>query len=169
VLASVKALPADGTVMLLSGRLQHRSPKNQWAITTLYINDIDISPVDRYCLKVVQDDKPMIFINNNTNLVTRNMLNRSQEINYRAHRLKYLAVKGIMETSKLEKVFQVITQSTKLSSIYVWVVSTGRRPVISSRSMTPKENTSDFSESFPEAAYSGAKYLKPGRCGISKP
>jgi len=73
-----------------------------------------------------------------------------------------------MKTSKLRKMSEVITQSTKLSSIYVWVVSTGRRPVISSRSMTPKENTSDFSVSLPEDAYSGAKYLKPGRCILTR-
>lgn len=36
-------------------------------------------------------------------------------------------------------------------------LSTGRRPVISSRSTTPIEKTSDFSVSFPEEAYSGAK------------
>jgi hypothetical protein len=74
---------------------------------------------------------------------------------------------SIMKTSKQEKMFKIITQSTKLSSIYVWVVSTGRRPVISSRSMTPKENTSDFSVSLPEDAYSGARYLKPGRCVLA--
>jgi hypothetical protein len=32
-------------------------------------------------------------------------------------------------------------------------------PVISSRSITPKEKTSDRSLTLPEAAYSGAKYL----------
>lgn len=37
--------------------------------------------------------------------------------------------------------------------------STGFRPVMSSRRTTPKENTSDFSVSFPVDAYSGAKYL----------
>jgi hypothetical protein len=73
-----------------------------------------------------------------------------------------------MKTSKLEKMFEVITQSTKLSSIYVWVESTGRRPVISSRSITPKENTSDFSVSLPEDAYSGAKYLKAERCILAR-
>lgn len=50
-----------------------------------------------------------------------------------------------------------LTQSTKLSSILD--ISTGLRPVINSRSTTPKENTSDFSVSFPLDAYSGAKYL----------
>ena len=52
-----------------------------------------------------------------------------------------------------------LTQSTKLSSMKAWFESTGRRPVISSRSMTPNENTSDLSLSFPEDAYSGARYL----------
>jgi hypothetical protein len=48
-----------------------------------------------------------------------------------------------------------------------WVMSIGRRQVISSRSMTPKENTSDFSVSLPNAAYSGAIYLEPGRCVLA--
>lgn len=52
------------------------------------------------------------------------------------------------------------TQSTKLSSMILLDGSTGRRPVISSKSMTPNEKTSDFSVSFPLDAYSGAKYLK---------
>lgn len=52
----------------------------------------------------------------------------------------------------------VLTQSTKLSSISP-VRSTGRRPVMSSRSITPYEKTSDLSVSFPLDAYSGAKYL----------
>lgn len=55
-------------------------------------------------------------------------------------------------------VYIVLTQSTKLSSISP-VRSTGRRPVTSSRSITPKEKTSDLSVSFPLDAYSGAKYL----------
>lgn len=50
-----------------------------------------------------------------------------------------------------------LTQSTKLSSMYVSVEATGRFPVINSRSMTPKENTSDLSVSFPLEAYSGAR------------
>lgn len=37
--------------------------------------------------------------------------------------------------------------------------STGRLPVMSSKSMTPNEKTSDFSVNFPLDAYSGAKYL----------
>ena len=40
-----------------------------------------------------------------------------------------------------------LTQSTKLSSIGACLELTGRRPVISSRSITPKEKTSDFSVS----------------------
>jgi len=52
------------------------------------------------------------------------------------------------------------THSTKLSSPKGWLASTGLRPVISSRSTTPNENTSDLSVSFPLDAYSGAKYLK---------
>jgi len=39
------------------------------------------------------------------------------------------------------------------------VGSTGRFPVMSSKSMTPNEKTSDFSVNFPLDAYSGAKYL----------
>lgn len=39
------------------------------------------------------------------------------------------------------------------------VVSRGLLPVMSSNSMTPNENTSDFSVSLPLDAYSGAKYL----------
>lgn len=50
------------------------------------------------------------------------------------------------------------TQSTKLSSIAP-EGSTGRRPVINSKSMTPYEKTSDFSDNLPLDAYSGAKYL----------
>lgn len=50
------------------------------------------------------------------------------------------------------------TQSTKQSSMAP-VGSIGRRPVISSNSITPKENTSDFSVNLPLEAYSGAKYL----------
>lgn len=46
------------------------------------------------------------------------------------------------------------THSTKLLSAL-----TGFLPVISSRSTTPNENTSDLSVSFPLDAYSGAKYL----------
>jgi hypothetical protein len=52
-----------------------------------------------------------------------------------------------------------LTHSTRLSSPRGRVESTGFRPVMSSRSTTPKENTSDFSVSFPVEAYSGAKYL----------
>ena len=55
-------------------------------------------------------------------------------------------------------VYMLLTQSAKLSSISP-VRSTGRRPVMSSRSITPKEKTSDLSVSFPLDAYSGAKYL----------
>lgn len=40
-------------------------------------------------------------------------------------------------------------------------LSTGFLPVISSRSTTPKEYTSDFSVSLPVDAYSGAMYLNP--------
>ena len=54
---------------------------------------------------------------------------------------------------------QVYTQSTKLSSISP-LRSTGLRPVMSSRSIIPKEKTSDLSVNFPLAAYSGAKYPK---------
>lgn len=49
------------------------------------------------------------------------------------------------------------THSTMLSSVNDWVLSRGCRPVINSRSTTPKEKTSDLSVSFPLAAYSGAK------------
>lgn len=61
---------------------------------------------------------------------------------------------------KLNGVFKgsVQTQSTKLSSKSP-EGSTGRRPVISSKSITPNEKTSDFSVSLPLDAYSGAKYL----------
>ncbi|KAH0464150.1 hypothetical protein IEQ34_006936 [Dendrobium chrysotoxum] len=52
---------------------------------------------------------------------------------------------------------QRLTQSTKLSSIAL--LSTGLFPVISSRSITPNEKTSDFSVSLPLDAYSGARYL----------
>ena len=48
------------------------------------------------------------------------------------------------------------THSTKLSSPSGLVSSTGLRPVIISRSTTPKENTSDFSVNLPLDAYSGA-------------
>lgn len=50
------------------------------------------------------------------------------------------------------------THSTRLYSCCV--LSTGLRPVISSKSMTPNEYTSDFSVSLPDEAYSGAKYLQ---------
>lgn len=53
---------------------------------------------------------------------------------------------------------KVQTQSTKLSSIAL-EGSTGFFPVMSSKSMTPYEKTSDFSVSLPLDAYSGAKYL----------
>lgn len=36
----------------------------------------------------------------------------------------------------------------------------GGRPVINSRSITPKEKMSDLSEVFPLCAYSGARYLQ---------
>lgn len=52
---------------------------------------------------------------------------------------------------------EIQTQSTKQSSMSLG--STGRRPVINSNSMTPKEKTSDLSVSLPLDAYSGAKYL----------
>ena len=58
----------------------------------------------------------------------------------------------------MERIEQVLTQSTKLSSI-AFEGSTGFLPVMSSRSMTPNEKTSDFSVNFPLDAYSGAKYL----------
>jgi len=51
------------------------------------------------------------------------------------------------------------TQSTKLSSI-ILLGSTGFFAVMSSNSITPYENTSDFSVSLPLDAYSGAKYLQ---------
>ena len=54
----------------------------------------------------------------------------------------------------------ILTHSTKLSSPKGWVGSTGLRPVISSKSTTPNENTSDLSVNFPLDAYSGAIYLK---------
>lgn len=59
---------------------------------------------------------------------------------------------------KINKREDVQTQSTKLSSM-AFEGSTGRFPVMSSKSMTPNEKTSDFSDSFPLDAYSGAKYL----------
>ena len=54
---------------------------------------------------------------------------------------------------------QELTHSTRLSSPRGRDESTGFRPVMSSSSTTPKENTSDFSVSFPVDAYSGARYL----------
>lgn len=54
---------------------------------------------------------------------------------------------------------RLITHSTRLSSPRGRDESTGFLPVMSSRSTTPKEKTSDFSVSFPVDAYSGAKYL----------
>lgn len=51
------------------------------------------------------------------------------------------------------------TQSTRVSSSSSLLMSIGRLPVISSKSMIPYEYTSDFSVSFPLDAYSGAKYL----------
>lgn len=54
---------------------------------------------------------------------------------------------------------KLLTQSTMLSSAKGLALSIGRRPVINSKSTTPKEKTSDFSVSFPLEAYSGAKYL----------
>lgn len=57
----------------------------------------------------------------------------------------------------LASIVDVRTHSTRLSSPWrVW--STGFRPVMSSSSTTPKENTSDRSVSFPLDAYSGARY-----------
>ena len=57
------------------------------------------------------------------------------------------------------RVICIHTHSTKLSSPRGCDESTGFRPVISSRSTTPNENTSDLSVSFPLDAYSGAIYL----------
>uniref|UniRef100_A0A452XHT1 Uncharacterized protein n=1 Tax=Aegilops tauschii subsp. strangulata TaxID=200361 RepID=A0A452XHT1_AEGTS len=51
-----------------------------------------------------------------------------------------------------------LAHSTRLSSPNGLDESTGFRPVISSKSTTPKENTSDFSVSLPLDAYSGAMY-----------
>lgn len=65
----------------------------------------------------------------------------------------------IKETRKLEI---LLTHSTRLSSPKGRVPSTGFLPVISSKSTTPNENTSDFSVNLPLDAYSGAKYLKEG-------
>ena len=57
---------------------------------------------------------------------------------------------------------KLLTQSTMFSSSANGCdLPTGLRPVISSRSITPNEKTSDLSLSFPEDAYSGAKYLHP--------
>ena len=56
-------------------------------------------------------------------------------------------------------VLRKLTHSTRLSSPKGWDASTGLRPVISSNSTTPNENTSDFSVNFPVVAYSGAMYL----------
>lgn len=53
-----------------------------------------------------------------------------------------------------------LTHSTRLSSPDGLALSTGFCPVISSKSTTPKEKTSDFSVNLPLDAYSGAKYLK---------
>lgn len=55
---------------------------------------------------------------------------------------------------------QTHTQSTKPSSEYLLVGSNGFLPVMSSKSMTPNEKTSDLSVNFPLCAYSGAKYLQ---------
>lgn len=62
-----------------------------------------------------------------------------------------------MTSFYIARVEEALTHSTKLSSIIV--ISTGLLPVISSKSMTPNEKTSDFSVSLPLDAYSGAKYL----------
>lgn len=62
-----------------------------------------------------------------------------------------------MTSFYIARVEEALTHSTKLSSIIV--ISTGLLPVISSKSMTPNEKTSDFSLSLPLDAYSGAKYL----------
>jgi len=53
----------------------------------------------------------------------------------------------------------MLTHSTKLSSPAGWDTSTGFLPVMSSKSMTPKEYTSDFSVNLPLDTYSGATYL----------
>lgn len=53
----------------------------------------------------------------------------------------------------------MLTQSTKLSSMYP-EGSTGLLPVMSSKSITPNEKTSDFSVNLPVDAYSGLKYLR---------
>lgn len=52
------------------------------------------------------------------------------------------------------------THSTRPTTPRDWDISTGFRPVISSRRTTPNEYTSDFSVNFPLIAYSGAIYLK---------
>lgn len=52
-----------------------------------------------------------------------------------------------------------LTHSTRLSWPGAPFGSTGRLPVMSSRSTTPNEYTSDFSVSLPLIAYSGARYL----------
>jgi len=59
----------------------------------------------------------------------------------------------------LEKEASLYTHSTRLSSPKGWDTSTGFLPVISSKSTTPKEYTSDFSVNLPLEAYSGATYL----------
>lgn len=67
---------------------------------------------------------------------------------------------SLLLQNRKEKEKKTLTQSTMLSSKKGRALSTGRRPVINSKSTTPKENTSDFSVSFPLEAYSGAKYLQ---------
>lgn len=53
-----------------------------------------------------------------------------------------------------------LTHSTRLSSPTGCDVSTGFRPVISSKRTTPKEYTSELDVNFPLVAYSGARYLQ---------
>lgn len=67
----------------------------------------------------------------------------------------------------LASIVDVRTHSTRLSSPWrAW--STGFRPVMSSSSTTPKENTSDRSVSFPLDAYSGASLCRYGLVSEAK-
>ncbi len=63
-----------------------------------------------------------------------------------------------IQPSKREEI--TLTHSTRDSSPGGFLSSTGFLPVISSKSTTPKEKTSDLSVSFPVMAYSGARYLQ---------
>jgi len=83
---------------------------------------------------------------------------QNQEIDFR------LLSQDSQKDSKatLEKEGSLYTHSTRLSSPRGWDTSTGFRPVISSKSTTPKEYTSDFSVNLPLEAYSGATYLHEG-------